>query len=360
MSYHPSKPSRPKSSHYPSPRTRPPPTRDLTNVPKSTGPKSETLSSLISRFETLDAIGKPPVFKLPPRRSRPVQAPPSAVRALKPVLESRLNVPLTERGESGAAAAKSQSQTVEEPGLIIPSSTQPRQLSTIFSPRPASQGWYENVFVGDESPIVKDDVFTCPPYHSVGAAELGSLNASPSVLRVEPLELRVKERRDSVVDTDPIVFEHDSLPNTKQRYSAAAANETPVLKGRRDSIVDSASVPKVATTPKTNLIRQNSTHKTALPRPVETSPAYQHHSLAAKKEQTIKDRIRFYDGGISPSVSSSLSQPFPSLTLRSQMHSNNTTTPRREARYFLPRLSGKSNIHALKMAQETTILCLNA
>ncbi|KAH8589683.1 hypothetical protein B0O99DRAFT_636378 [Bisporella sp. PMI_857] len=114
---------------------------------------SNRLGSLISRFEALDAV------------SRPVE-----------IFEPKL-VPVQHSTSFLQSNIKGGSQ---------PNGHQ-RRLSTIFSPRPASQGRYENVFPEDESPPDKDDVFTCPPYHSVGSikkSEILKLRQMPSLTKV--------------------------------------------------------------------------------------------------------------------------------------------------------------------------------
>ncbi|KAG9241298.1 hypothetical protein BJ878DRAFT_545391 [Calycina marina] len=111
---------------------------------------SKKLGSLISKFEALDAVN-------------------NYAETKAPVL-GQLSYRNSTRFAIGATA-------VECP---------PRNLSLIFSPRPPSQGRYENLSSEDEYTVVeKDDVFTCPPYNTIAAiekSEIGRLKRTSSII----------------------------------------------------------------------------------------------------------------------------------------------------------------------------------
>jgi len=106
--------------------------------PTNTKPK---LGALISKFEALDASNK-----------------------------------LSEIKSSPTVVLRPLNQSVGYKEGCTARTSPPRKLSTaIFSPRPLSTGRYENVFLEDESPIEKDDVFTCSTYKSIKSGKLTGL-----------------------------------------------------------------------------------------------------------------------------------------------------------------------------------------
>ena len=125
-----------------------------------------------------------------------------------------------------------------------------RKLSTvIFSPRPPSTGRYENVFLEDESPVEKDDVFTCPPYNSVGSVKITKMERLKST---------------------------SSPPNTTSFPAEDASRDSNIL-SRVECMVQ--------------------------------TPFRRDESVNKFRRNSIKDRIRFYDGGSDLPNPSCLSQP---------------------------------------------------
>ena len=118
--------------------------RNLPGIPSakvpSASPKSR-LVDLINMFESINAV--------------------STLKTAVPAIEGGIN-------DLNLSPRNAVDETTTKPPL--------RKLSTIvFSPRPPSTGRYESVFFEDESPIEKDDVFTCPPQKSVGSVRITKL-----------------------------------------------------------------------------------------------------------------------------------------------------------------------------------------